>query len=111
MTTCEHGHETNVFDWGEVHDCKKCGVCAFLEAEQAQAARNTDLLDRLIDQVLEYAQVDGLPNSHRNPEDCPDVDVIVPDRVRSELRSAMSEEMKEYVREIFPTAAHVAQKR
>ena len=63
--------------------------------------QKADLLDTLIDRVLEYAQVDGLPTSHRNPEDCPDVDVVVPDAARTTLRAEMLVDIKFWVDEIF----------
>ena len=129
MPTCEHGHETNIFITEDTHDCKTCGVCKFLEAEDRSHAKvgvagnaekvadvplsprpmgqinsaptNDDLLDSLTDCVLEYAKVDGLPTSHRNPEECPDVDVVIPNKDREDLRAEMSGIMKEWVGQIF----------
>jgi hypothetical protein len=99
MPICEHGHDHNIFVTEDTHDCRNCGVCAEIEARAPPT--NEDLLDRLIEAVLQEAEVDGLPYLNRGG-DLPDVQVVVPERKDRKLRKRMSDIMREWVREIFP---------
>lgn len=79
-------------DWeaGEEAD-KRAG--ASLEKQKG------DLFDRLIADVLEHAQVDGLPRS--KGVDLPDIRITIPDRKEAACREAMSKTLSAWGKEIF----------
>jgi len=92
MPTCDCGHDHNIFIVeGDIHDCKTCGTCAYLREQEKAKPSNDDLLDRLMDNVLEYAVQD-------NPEE----KAYIPTRRETECRELMNKTISQWVREIFP---------
>ena len=79
---------------------EKYNVCTSRVGLNGEPSTSSDLLDRLTDKVLEYAEVDGLPYINRGG-DLPDVRVVVPDRNSAKLRDEMTEEIRKWIREVF----------
>ena len=120
MEPCEHGHETNIFIVeGEIHNCKTCGVCAFIEAEakgntKARAeevasiaglkgvpanSANDDLLDSLIEIVEQHVSPEY---GCRGCAEMGNPHYVHPKELK-ECREQMSEAMKDWVHQIFGT--------
>lgn len=104
MPTCEHGHEHNLFMVdGAPHNCKKCGVCQYLISEEKAKPTNKDLLDTLINDVIEAAEIENLPRatSEAQAEAMADLFLSVPEKNMEALREKMRNTMHEWVKEVF----------
>jgi uncharacterized protein YggL (DUF469 family) len=104
MPICEHGHEHNVFvTEGEPHNCKTCGVCAYLEENSLESKKN-NLFDALIDIVEQHLYVDGLTESQaRNGN----AQAYVPKDELEKCKEEMSNEILKWTKDLFqkPDAA------
>jgi hypothetical protein len=91
---CQHGHEHNIFEDGEVHTCKGCVVCDFIIAQGHKAPSREDLVRQLIDAVHEATRIDGLPCGRYGVElEAPDLRLYIHDEptLRQKMIDLISE--------------------